>query len=263
MSVNSNEQVDPQCEHALRVAVERVVRPVYADEARKMRMRNELYAHALDAFRHERGRGVAAAQAIAAAVDRLGEPAELTAELQADTPWGSRYGAFIEQMTRRKAATPRWRFAAWMAFIGMIIVPGPMVLIQLIELTGLTRLSSPEHSEVFAKMMVYFACMAASCFGVAAYFGSLVREELAGEPRRRAPSWRVVGWSMTAGLLFLVAGLFFFPIVGSPSLLWHPVYVGCWLTLSVLVAAGMIFVAWSDVRERRELEQDWLALEID
>ena len=45
--------------------------------------------------------------------------------------------------------------------------------------------------------------------------------------------------------------------------MWHPVYVGCWLTLSGLVAIGMVFVAWSDVCQRRELEQDWLSIELD
>ena len=104
MSEGLTEEIDPQVDGTLRVAVERVVRPVYADDARKLRMRRELYAHTLDAYRHEVGRGVTSDEALAAAIERLGEPAELSAELQADTPWRSRYEAFIEQTTRRNAA---------------------------------------------------------------------------------------------------------------------------------------------------------------
>lgn len=70
----------------LRVAVERAVRPLRASEARKDRMREELYAHLWSIFEEEQAGGATEAEAARRACDRFGEPRELTPGLQAAVP---------------------------------------------------------------------------------------------------------------------------------------------------------------------------------
>jgi hypothetical protein len=62
--------------------VERIVRPVRADWS-KLRMRRELLAHLQASYNEERARGLDEPAAVAAAIRRLGDPAVLTAQLQA------------------------------------------------------------------------------------------------------------------------------------------------------------------------------------
>jgi hypothetical protein len=69
----------------LMIHVERIVRPIHAD-CSKLRMRTELLAHLQTAFEEERARGLDEAAALAEAKRRLGDPAELTRELQAAVP---------------------------------------------------------------------------------------------------------------------------------------------------------------------------------
>jgi len=65
----------------LMIHVERIVRPVRADWS-KARMRRELLEHLEAAFEEERGRGLDERAALVEAKRRLGEPADLTRELQ-------------------------------------------------------------------------------------------------------------------------------------------------------------------------------------
>lgn len=66
--------------------VERVVRPVLANSARKRRMRDELLAHLSAIYDEELVRSGDPAVAANAAAERFGDPAELTVELQSTVP---------------------------------------------------------------------------------------------------------------------------------------------------------------------------------
>src|SRR5262245_65861705 len=70
----------------LMVHVERAVRPVHATPARKQRMRQELLGHLTAIFDEERARGGDEQQALAQALRRFGNPADLARELQASVP---------------------------------------------------------------------------------------------------------------------------------------------------------------------------------
>jgi hypothetical protein len=70
----------------LMIHVERIVRPVRAMQWRKLRMRRELLLHLQAAFEEERGKGGDEAAALDRAAKRLGDPAELTRELQRSVP---------------------------------------------------------------------------------------------------------------------------------------------------------------------------------
>jgi hypothetical protein len=71
---------------ALMIHVERIVRPLRATSARKLRMRRELLAHLQSALDEERQRGADETAAAAAAFQRLGDPAELQRSLQCSVP---------------------------------------------------------------------------------------------------------------------------------------------------------------------------------
>jgi hypothetical protein len=69
------------------VHVERIVRPVRAQPRRKLAMRRELLGHLQAALEEERAGGLEEGAAWEAAKKRLGEPAELTRELQKSVGW--------------------------------------------------------------------------------------------------------------------------------------------------------------------------------
>jgi hypothetical protein len=82
--------MNPSLELRMKRHVERIVRPVRARWQRKLRMREDLYAHLLAAFDEESRRCPAEDDAFAAAVRRLGEPATLTHDLQSSVPRSDR-----------------------------------------------------------------------------------------------------------------------------------------------------------------------------
>lgn len=86
----------------LMVTVERAVRPVHASAARKRRMRQELLAHLTGIVEEERARGGDEQLALAQALRRFGNPAELTRDLQNSVPLLERWeGQFLVLFLRR------------------------------------------------------------------------------------------------------------------------------------------------------------------
>jgi hypothetical protein len=93
------------------IHVERIVRPVRADWS-KLPMRRELLAHLQAAFDEERARGLDEPAALAQAKQRLGDPAELTSQLQASV-----------SRLERSGATPMPRPLAWILLVLAIVIP--------------------------------------------------------------------------------------------------------------------------------------------
>jgi hypothetical protein len=127
----------------LRKQVERIVRPIRASAWRKVRMREELLAHLTsiyeDELSHQKGDQ---ALAIAAAVERFGEPGGLRAELQATVPhvervlcfplpvvnsrFRRRPGEAIVNYVKRTAISATVVHAlVWLIFVGVIAIIGP------------------------------------------------------------------------------------------------------------------------------------------
>lgn len=83
------------------IHVERIVRPVAAFAPRKLRMRRELLAHLQQAVEEECGKADGDDPgAVEHAMRRLGEPAELTRQLQGSVPW-------IERLLMAKLPVPQ------------------------------------------------------------------------------------------------------------------------------------------------------------
>ncbi|MBX7258480.1 MAG: permease prefix domain 1-containing protein [Candidatus Hydrogenedentes bacterium] len=77
---------------ALRIHVERIVRPIRGGVLRKNKMREELLGHLMTAYAEEVKSAPSEKEAIARATQRLGDPAALRAELQATVPVWERLG---------------------------------------------------------------------------------------------------------------------------------------------------------------------------
>lgn len=113
----------------LMVHVERAVRPIHASPTRKRRMRQELLAHLTALFEEERAHS-SDEQALAHALGRFGNPAELTRNLQASVPlldrWeGQMFGLFLRR-SGESAIRHALRLAAFSAafvFCGLLVFP--------------------------------------------------------------------------------------------------------------------------------------------
>jgi ATP-dependent Clp protease ATP-binding subunit ClpC len=104
--------------------VERAIRPVQANMARKRRMRDEMLAHLSAIFDEELARSGDSAVAVGAAAKRFGDPAELAAELQVTVPRLEQWEARLEPIFgwRAPETVVRWmmRVALQMGLVMMM-----------------------------------------------------------------------------------------------------------------------------------------------
>src|SRR6185436_19948483 len=91
-----NTEIGPEVDLALRKQIERAVRPVQAGKDRKLAMREELLAHLTAIYTEERERQPDDQAAMAAALERFGEPAALTTELNASVGSAARIGFYVD-----------------------------------------------------------------------------------------------------------------------------------------------------------------------
>lgn len=108
---------------ALRIHVEKAVRPIVAFHQSKLRMRKELYAHLLDIYQEELQREGNEAAAIQQAKLRFGDPTELQAELQQSISRRERYYAWSEKYFQTRTGESDLRFAWRITIISAVVHP--------------------------------------------------------------------------------------------------------------------------------------------
>jgi ATP-dependent Clp protease ATP-binding subunit ClpC len=113
----------------LMVHVERAVRAVHASPARKRRMRQELLAHLTGLLEEEKARGGDEHQALAEALRRFGDPADLSRDLQASVP---RLERWLSRLFFRGPGESGLRYGARIAALGAAIVFVELNLIALV-----------------------------------------------------------------------------------------------------------------------------------
>jgi len=103
---------------ALRIHVERIVRPIRAGGLRKNKMREELLSHLEQRVAEARSKGMSPGDAAAYAIDRLGEADTLRAELQQTVPGIERIVSVrlplkggVDQWFDRRAGESVFRYA--------------------------------------------------------------------------------------------------------------------------------------------------------
>jgi hypothetical protein len=119
---------------ALMKIVERVVRPLRADSARKRRMRDELLAHLSVIYDEELALLGDPIAAIEAAAQRFGNPEELTVELQMTVPRRERWEYQFEMLFGWHAPETVMRWMTRIAIQLGVMMVGVCVLVALVAL---------------------------------------------------------------------------------------------------------------------------------
>jgi hypothetical protein len=191
------------------IAVERAVRPVRAFACRKLRMREELLAHLTAVLDEERSRRGDERAALAAALQRFGDPAGLTRELEASVP------------ALERALCGPVRGFSWLAPVGRLVGGPPglagrqLVLWQaaaaaafaLVPLLGLLSLRVAWEGTPGARELLAWAGCLAGLAGTAFAFALLcdrLGRALDGGPGA-GPVFRAAGWAVPGAGLALAA----------------------------------------------------------
>jgi hypothetical protein len=244
----------------LMVQVERAVRAVHASPARKRRMRQELLAQLTGLVEEEKARGGDEQEALARALQRFGDPAGLSRDLQASVP---RLERWLSQLFFRGPGESGLRYGARIAALGAAIM---FVGLNLPPLIGVAAGEKWSDARVgLAELGVIAAYVFLSvllCHGV--YW------ELAGRPGA-ASLLRAAAYGVGAVLagVALVAGSY---AAQPENPLWEFVlrYPGNPLALSagasfacmpLAVALAVVLVTRVE-RAKARGQEDWASLEI-
>jgi ATP-dependent Clp protease ATP-binding subunit ClpC len=119
---------------ALKVVVERAVRPVRATIARKRRMREELLAHLMAIFEEEYEKTGDEQAALDQARARFGDPRELSGRLQQTAPQWERLVAIADRLLDLQPGQSLWHLAGKyvLATLAAFIVVLPLPVLSMI-----------------------------------------------------------------------------------------------------------------------------------
>lgn len=145
----------------LMIHVERAVRPIRAEESTKCDMRDELYAHLTSIYEEESQQTDDRQVALEAACRRFGEPADLTAELQALVPRTERVVAWMDASVHRRKgeSVPRHalRMAAWCLFAYFVLSVLTLTTFHLVAVAGIGPRSADLSGNLALRLRVVAA----------------------------------------------------------------------------------------------------------
>jgi hypothetical protein len=226
----------------LKIIVERAVRPVRSSPARKRKMREELLAHVVGVFEEEARLGDEPA-ALARTLERFGQAAELTGQLQASVPRGEDLFGGSDPSALRLAA-------------GFAAVFGALAFITILLHGRLPVAARGVPALAFLWIPLCIACLA--------FCGSLLiqgmRQALFGPAGR---SWLRAGLVAAAASIVIPVTAFAFSLtvmVDIQKILWEivvPLLPGV-----VLAPAALVALAYVLDSERRH-DREWTRLDID
>lgn len=240
----------------LKVLVERAVRPVRASTSRKRAMREELLGHVTAVHAEELAVHGEEAAALERTAARFGDPAQLTAQLQASLPLGERLEWFFEQRfgyrLGESALHRAGRHALWLGGLSV----GGLVLGWFIRLARGRLVAWPAEPLLWSAIILALVC---GGFALTLLIEGL-RRALYGPAGR---SWaKVIGFSFAGALYFPVAltAVSLLANGGSPRLaadllLWT-------LPASLLFAVAFVVLACFTARDIRHAEE-WGSLKLD
>jgi len=242
----------------LRLHVERAVRPIRASVGTKMKMREELLAHLTAIYEEELACGADEATAVARAKDRIGTPAELTAELDAtvgrterwewslDRRFGRRPGESDERLLWRVAAF----YAVALAFAYMI---GPAVSL-------VARWAGKPGGRFHGEWLSYSREVVPVLLWVQVNFTVLAFLVLRIARQQRAMRVAVLG--AAAGLcVWATSGILMWFVTGDSAEGIAALLPSHWTVLAIIAAPGMVAVGRLLARERAKLAP-WVELEL-
>jgi hypothetical protein len=249
------------------VHVERAVRAVHASPARKRRMRQELLAHLTGLLEEEKARGGDEQEALARALRRFGDPADLSRDLQVSVPRLERWEAQVAEEFLRRPGETELRHGARLAalsaaamFVGLSLFGN---LLPLIHVTAGEKWSDVRVGLAEPAVVAGYAFLSVLlCYGV-------IREladRLSAASVLRAAGYGV--GAMLAGLA-LVAGSY---VAQPENPLWefllrypgNPLALTAWSWFASMPLA-LALVAVLVTRVKRAMawgHEDWSGLEI-
>jgi hypothetical protein len=251
---------------ALKIHVERAVRPVRASERRKDKMREELYAHLLKTYEEEFARLGDEQASVEQAFRRFGEPAEITQALQGSVPRLERIlfvrcGKDFEDFFRRKEGESVVRPAARLAvYLGAV----QFLLFFVIESALYVVGWAPRRPAFNSQTTLYlFTAGTFLLTAVGVFLFSLLaegmRQALCREPRTFRSWAKAVGYGALSG--FLVFASCLAVAYGLADGISEVVPVSQILGAACLTPFLMAFYAWISDRDIRRYEE-WGRLEI-
>jgi hypothetical protein len=255
---------------ALMTHVERSVRPLRAGRRRKLQIREEMLAHLTSIYREELDHGHSEAAALAAAKQRFGDPAELSADLAASLSWRDRFEwrneSWIVALDRTFSWRPNESFArfalrsvAWLAGINVLFCLG---MIALAWLGGAERFD-PTFAMFNRYTAVLFSTMAIGECAIVWAIQTTWRSAFLSTQRyqRLFTAGQLVLW---IGAFMLVAAGFWFGVTTSiGAVLDHLPRIA--LCTVVTVPAFLLLVTWLVHVERIHFEphRRWQQLDLD
>lgn len=262
---------------ALRLHVERIVRPIRASPRRKDRMREELLAHLMRLYDEQLARTNNPESAVAEAIRRFGDASSLKHELQGTVHWLERW-AFLSlggPIRRRVGESPLryvlrangWAFVAGSVGYGFLAFAG--------TIAGSWRPTRADQPAGWpAQLAVFLIVVAAIQFVTMiaeGLFAERIRQQLerheAAETAdvRRNATWHIVGNAVAnsavlgaaiMGLMLATGIVMPFPLI-SRAAFW-------WITLAAAIPGLPLTLlhAWSWKASTRRFE-NWESLDLE
>lgn len=244
--------------HALKVFVERAIRPVRAEACTKLRMREEFYAHACDVYESELGYGATPQIALEQTIARLGDPAGLTQDYQSAVPWHERLSYWIGTRYQRKVGESRVHFAVRTTIDYVILLGLLLGLALLLKIDQLTDWNN--EGQVMLRMTVGLWVVCLINAFVFSLLGCAMRDQFSREPRLVPRAIRLLPSMVIAGLMVVVTGWgLTYAVSSDPAAAWR--VLRFWIPLVILVPPGCVIVAWLTEIECRRV-REWLSLDI-
>jgi len=245
----------------LKKIVERAVRPVRAGIERKRRMRDDLLSHVVAVYEEELGRSNNEAASLAATIKRFGDPAPLTAELQASVSFVDRLPFVIgtRVFDFRPGETIRRR-AFRLTMMGLAFTTVVSILALGAFFPLLMILGKPMHwSEAFRFLLVVYGpsqCVVTFLF---VPILDLLRKAMS-EPKSRNRFAAAVVLVASSGIIPIVSFFDYWALSQEFGIALR--LTMRLLPMSALTPFGLYFLAWATAREIA-YRNEWQALEIE
>lgn len=252
---------------ALRKNVERVVRPIRASTSRKNQMRDELLAHLEGLFAEEKAQRGDDIDAARSALERFGEPGQLTAELQATVPRWERWAFVPLPGLKRLRRQPGETLSAYQRRSIVHMTCSVLVWGGFVVGCALAPPRRVDPIAIILSVVLVYALLLGLMLLAEAVRRNLMRLDSA-DPVIRRSAWRamffevltatLLSGSITAGVLLLMDSAVQVPLI-SPHVFWCATIVSP-LAMLLMLATHV----WSANAQIRQFDQwDGLDLSLD
>jgi hypothetical protein len=243
---------------ALKVFVERAIRPVLAEASSKLRMREELFAHACDVYEAELKHAPSPQAALERTFARLGDPAALTKDYQSAVSRLERASTWLGNRFERRAGESRVHFALRITIDQAIVVGlllGHTLLIRIDQVIDGTN-----DGQVLLRMSIGIWAVYVVNSLVLSILACTMRDLFVTESRLADRAIRLLPLLAAVSLMMLFSGWSLTYIATSdPVAAWRVLWF--WIPMMILAPPGCMIAAWLAAREYCR-SRDWITLKL-